>query len=84
MGLLIDPLVAGKERHQRVPLVDERQQDVRLADQQPPGHAGDALERRQRVAQMVEHAEQQDQIELAEAVGVEVVDVEALVLDARP
>ena len=53
-----------------------------FADQEASGYPGDPLQRGHWISQMVEHPEKQDQVELSYFVDIELVDVEAPVLDA--
>jgi SAM-dependent methyltransferase len=70
---------AGKELHERGLAAAERALDGKLSlDEEQtvrPSDTADAVESEQWVAQVVEHAQKEDQIEESVLVGIEVVDV---------
>src|SRR5437660_12821541 len=74
-------VVAGKDRHQRHALVHGRDQRVRLQDELIRGHAADFFERIERMAQVIEHAGAEYEIESADRRRIEIVRVDAAVFD---
>ena len=67
VGPVLAQLLAGVEGHRGAAAQGEVH--LGLQDQQVAGHAGHALERQQRVAQVVEHAEEEHHVERAHLIG---------------